>query len=312
MKPLAAREIRGNWATLLASWNDDESLDLARVADEIDALAAMNVDGIYSYGTAGELHTLDESEFDLLSELLASRCETAAMPFQIGVSHPFAQVMLARLNRVVPLAPSAVQIILPDWFPVTDEEAVDFLQRMAGAAQGIGLVLYNPPHAKRRLDPAVLARLAGEVPELVGVKVPGGDETWYSAMRPLFDRLSVFVPGHHLASGFSQGAHGAYSNVACLHPAAAQRWWNTMQQDLPAALELESRIRRFMDKHIAPFIRDEHYCNGACDRILALTGGWSDVGPRMRWPYRSIPAAEAVRLRGIVRSLLPEFAVEIN
>jgi dihydrodipicolinate synthase/N-acetylneuraminate lyase len=307
MKPLAPHEIRGNWATLITPWNGDDSLDAGRLAAEIDAMIGFGVDGIYSNGTAGEFHTQSEQEFDLISGILATRCNTVGMPFQIGVSHPVAQTMLVRVERIVDLAPSAIQIILPDWFPVTDEEAIDFLKRMADAAQGIGVVLYNPPHAKRRLTPSDLTTLADAVPELIGVKVPGGDDVWYAAMQPLFRRLSVFIPGHTLASGFSKGAHGAYSNVACLHPGAAQAWWNQMQTDLTGALELESRIRRFMDDHIVPFITRDRFCNAACDRLMANLGGWADVGASMRWPYRSIPASEIPRLREIARSILPEF-----
>jgi dihydrodipicolinate synthase/N-acetylneuraminate lyase len=307
MKPLASHEIRGNWATLITPWNGDDSLDAGRLAAEIDAMIGFGVDGIYSNGTAGEFHTQSEQEFDLISGILATRCNTVGMPFQIGVSHPVAQTMLVRVERIVDLAPSAIQIILPDWFPVTDEEAIDFLKRMADAAQGIGVVLYNPPHAKRRLTPSDLTTLADAVPELIGVKVPGGDDVWYAAMQPLFRRLSVFIPGHTLASGFSKGAHGAYSNVACLHPGAAQAWWNQMQTDLTGALELESRIRRFMDDHIVPFITRDRFCNAACDRLMANLGGWADVGASMRWPYRSIPASEIPRLREIARSILPEF-----
>jgi dihydrodipicolinate synthase/N-acetylneuraminate lyase len=307
MKPLASHEIRGNWATLICPWNGDDSLDAGRLAGEIDAMIGFGVDGIYSNGTAGEFHTQSENEFDQISSILATRCNTAGMPFQIGVSHPVAQTMLARVERVVDLAPSAIQIILPDWFPVTDTEAVDFLKRVADAANGIGLVLYNPPHAKRRLTPSDLTTLADAVPELIGVKVPGGDDAWYEEMQPLFRRLSVFIPGHTLASGFSKGAHGAYSNVACLHPGAAQAWWNQMQDDLTRAIELESRIRRFMDDHIVPFITRDHFCNAACDRLMANIGGWADVGASMRWPYRSIPTTEIRRLREIARSILPEF-----
>lgn len=308
MNPLSSHEIRGNWATLISPWNDDESLDIHRLAAEIDAMIGFGVDGIYSNGTAGEFHTQSEQEFDLISGILAMRCKTAGTPFQIGVSHPVAQTMLARVERIIELAPSAIQIILPDWFPVTDEEAIDFLKRTADAARGIGLVLYNPPHAKRRLTPADLTILADAVPALVGVKVPGGGDAWYEEMQSLFQRLSVFIPGHTLASGFSKGAHGAYSNVACLHPGAAQRCWDQMQTDLPAALELESRIRRFMDDHIVPFITEQNFCNAACDRLMANIGGWADVGTHMRWPYRSIPETEIPRLREIVRKLLPEFS----
>jgi dihydrodipicolinate synthase/N-acetylneuraminate lyase len=307
MKPLKSDEIRGNWATLLLAWNNDDSLDTARVADQIDTLIDMKVDGIYCHGTAGEFHLLVEDEFDRISQLLAERCERSAMPFQIGVGHMSAQISLERLRRSITLSPGAVQVILPDWFPVSEAEAMDFLERMADTARGIGLVLYNPPHAKRVLGPAEIGRLAEEVPSLVGVKVADGDDAWYAAMRRFAARLSVFVPGHHLASGFSRGAHGSYSNVACLHPAAAQRWWHQIQSDLPAAMDLQRRLCEFMDRYIVPFITRQHYGNGACDRLLALIGGWADVGSRMRWPYRSIPASEADRLKPIAREMLPEF-----
>jgi 4-hydroxy-tetrahydrodipicolinate synthase len=211
---------------------------------------------------------------------------------------------------VVSLDPSALQLVLPDWFPVTQAEALVFLQRMAENAGGIGLVLYNPPHAKRRLDPEELGFLADRIPSLVGVKTAGGDDAWYARMRKHIPGLSVFIPGHLLASGIQRGAAGAYSNVACLNPAAAQVWYNQMGTDMEGALELESRLRLFMDTHIVPFIRDQGYCNAACDRLMALIGGWADVGTEMRWPYRSIPVSEARRLRPVVRDLLPEFLGE--
>jgi len=307
MKSLTAYQIRGNWATLLTAWNVDESLDLSRVADEIDTLISMKVDGIYSNGTAGEFHAQTEDEFDRVSQCLAEKCNAAGVPFQIGVSHMSAQISLERLRRIVPLAPGAVQVILPDWFPLTDDEAVAFLDKMAEAASGIGLVLYNPPHAKRVLSPEEVGRLAARVPALIGLKTAGGDDAWFEQMRRRLGHLSVFVPGHLLASGVERGADGAYSNVACLNPAAAQRWWDQMQKDMPAALELEQRLRQFMTDWIVPFITKRHYCNAACDRFMALLGGWADVGERMRWPYRSIPVEEVARVRPHAEALISEF-----
>ncbi len=310
MKPLKSEQIRGNWATLLSVWNDDDSLDLGRMAAEIDVLIGLGVDGIYSNGTAGEFHTQTEDEFDRISTCLAEKCNAAGMPFQLGVSHMSAQISRERLRRVVPLAPGAVQVILPDWFPVTEDEAVTFLNGMAEVAGDVGLVLYNPPHAKRVLMPAEVGRLARRVPALIGLKTAGGDDAWYESMREHVPGLSVFVPGHLLASGVQRGASGAYSNVACLNPAAAQRWTDQMQTDMPAALEVEQRLRRFMELHIVPFITEQGYCNAACDRFMALVGGWADVGSRMRWPYRSIPATEADRIRPAAEALIPEFIAD--
>ena len=70
------------------------------------------------------------------------------------------------------------------------------------------------------------------MPSLIGVKTAGGDDAWYASMRHHLSPLSVFVPGHLLASGIPRGAHGSYSNVACLNPAAAQRWTDQIQTDL--------------------------------------------------------------------------------
>jgi len=307
MKPLTSVQIRGNWATLLSAWNGDGSLDLGRVAAEIETLIRMGVDGIYSNGTAGEFHAQTEDEFDRISECLAEKCSGAGMPFQIGVSHMSAQISRERLRRIVALAPGAVQVILPDWFPVIEDEAAVFLEGMAETAGDVGLVLYNPPHAKRVLNPEQIGRLAQRVPALVGLKTAGGDDAWYASMRQHLARLSVFVPGHLLASGVQRGARGAYSNVACLNPAAAQRWTEQMQTDIAGALELEQRLRGFMEGYIAPFITQQRYCNAACDRFMALLGGWAEVGERMRWPYRSIPAAEMERVRPAAQELIPEF-----
>jgi dihydrodipicolinate synthase/N-acetylneuraminate lyase len=307
MKPLHAKEVKGNWATLISVWNQDGSPDYGRLGAEIDYLINARVNGIYSNGTAGEFHTQTEAEFDAFSELLADKSNAASMPFQIGVSQMSAQISLERLRRIVHLEPSAVQLILPDWFPVTMDEAVAFLERMAEHAEGIGLILYNPPHAKRVWTPEDIGILAQRVPSLIGLKTAGGDDAWYARMRKHLSSLSVFVPGHLLASGIRCGAQGAYSNAACLNPIAAQKWYDMMESDMDGALELETRLCSFMVQHIAPFITEQKYCNAACDRFMALLGLWADVGENMRWPYRSIPVKEIGRLRPIAAELIPEF-----
>jgi hypothetical protein len=72
MRHLTTLKIRGNWATLITPWNDDDSPDIHRLAAEIDAMIGFGVDGIDSNGTAGEFHTQSEQEFDLISGILAN------------------------------------------------------------------------------------------------------------------------------------------------------------------------------------------------------------------------------------------------
>ena len=202
-----------------------------------------------------------------------------------------------------------MQIILPDWFPVTLEEAVLFLGEMEKEAEGTSLVLYNPPHAKKILKPSDWSHLKDKIPSLAGLKVfdQNADPNWYKLVNENKEGLSIFIPGHRLVTGIRMGAHGAYSNMACLNPFAAQNWFEMIRTDLPAALEMEIRINQFISELIAPFITESGYPNHACDRFMALLGGWADVGSKLRWPYRSIPEDLAVDVRKRAKNIIPEF-----
>lgn len=305
MEPLTKHTCRGNWGTLLLPINPDDTIDFSRLSREIDVLIAARIDGIYSNGTAGEFHTQTEAEFDQINQLLAEKCNDAGMPFQIGVSHSVPAIMLDRIRRTQALKPSAYQVILPDWVALTNQEAQLFLNRTSEAANPVPLVLYNPPHAKRVLSPAGYYNLSATTPALISVKLLDGDEQWYEEMKPVADRIAVFVPGHHLATGVEKDvAAGAYSNVACINPKAAQQWWQMMQADIREALEVQNAIQLFFNACIVPYAK-KGFSNPALDKLLAAVGGWAPVGTRLKWPYQWIPETDVPDVRKGARQYLP-------
>ncbi len=311
MLPFSDNDIVGSWATVLLATDNAGLIDYKKLADEIDILIDSNPNGIYSNGTSGEFYTQTETEFDEISMLLAAKCNNAKIPFQIGVSSVSPQISLERLKRVKNLQPLAVQLILPDWYPVSMEETLVFLQKMEENAGGISLILYTPPHAKKKLEPKDWATLKKYVPSLRGVKVfdQNADPLWYAKVREYRNGLSIFIPGHRLATGIKLGAQGSYSNMACLNPYAAQQWYNLIISDLTAGLELEKRISIFMQQYILPLIIEYNYCDQACDRFMAILGGWADVGEKLRWPYKSVPKEYANEIKEAVKALIPEFFV---
>jgi dihydrodipicolinate synthase/N-acetylneuraminate lyase len=304
MRPLTFAEIRGNWATLLLPLNANDSIDYGLLAAELDHFAAARVSGVYSNGTAGEFYTQTEDEFDRINQLLAEKCERVGVPFQIGASHMSPQLSRERLRRAKALRPAAFQVVLPDWFVPAWPEILAFLETMAAEAAPIPLIVYNPPHAKRRLTPEECLRLADAVPGVVGMKVPGGDDAWFAAMQPVFARLSVFIPGHLLASGLARGAHGAYSNVACLSPVGAQRWYELCIHDPSAGLAWERRILPFWQTNIASLITK----HGLADKAAAAAGGWlPGLSPRLRWPYHGATPEMVASIAASARAALPEW-----
>jgi dihydrodipicolinate synthase/N-acetylneuraminate lyase len=279
------------WATLLLPLNADDSIDFDRLRAQAEALSLSAVDGLYAHGTAGEFQTLTEDEFDQVNSVLAA----AGKPFQVGASHPSAQVQLSRVERAARLAPGAIQVIVPDWLPLNHREVLEFLRRVADVAGDVPLVLYNPPHAKTQVGPRQLTELAAAVPSLIGLKTAGGDKTWFDEALPC--GLAIFVPGHFLASMSLLGAHGSYSNVAALSPDGAVRTAHDV--------DVERRIAEFFAAHVAP-LQKIGLSNPALDKFLAAVGDWADVGTRVRWPMQSATAEQVEAAKPAARRLLPE------
>lgn len=304
---LTAETLRGAWVTVLLDVDASGRPRLAAIDEQIEAYREAGVSGVYCNGTATEFHCQDGASCGAVFERTARAAREAGLPVQLGASHPLPAEALTRVRLAVRHAPDAIQVTLPDWTPITEDEAIRFLDGCAAAAGGFPLVLYNPPHARTVLSPEGLARVAERVPALIGLKCGGGDAGWYRAMRTVLERLAVFVPGHRYASGVAAGARGAYSNIACLNPRAAMRWARLGHEAPARALEIESRIGAFMDEAIAPLLA-AGTPGYACDKAMAAAGGWTPITPRLLWPHTGVSDAAIERIRDAARRHVPEFA----
>jgi len=92
---------------------------------------------------------------------------------------------------------------------------------------------------------------------------------------------------------------------------ATQQWYDVMLRDPQAAQRQGPRIQSFIREQISPYLA-EGFSNQAVDKLLASVGDWAALTLRLRWPYQSIDAAEANRLRPVARDLLPEFFAKLS
>ncbi|MEM7025272.1 MAG: dihydrodipicolinate synthase family protein [Pseudomonadota bacterium] len=301
-----AMQIEGVWATMLCRIDIDGEIDLAAIDEQVEAYATAGCNGVYSGGTAAEIHSQSEVQFQEISTLFAAAARRHHLPFQIGATHPLATGSLGRAAFAATLAPDAIQVTLPDWTQLDTDGVHRFMIRVAEAAEGVPLVLYNPPHARTLLSPEQLDALIARMPDLVGLKCGGGDAAWYAAMAPVLKRISVFIQGHCYASGRAMGAHGSYSNMACLNPTTAVAW-AAMAPD--AALALEARIAHFMEEAIAPVLA-RGLPGFACDKAMAAAGFWTHITPRLLWPQTGAIDADVARIAEATHRHIPEFAEE--
>jgi dihydrodipicolinate synthase/N-acetylneuraminate lyase len=296
--------LRGTWGTVLLPIRPDDRIDFDLLGDELDVLLKAGLAGVYTCGTAGEFHALEEDEFDALSELVAEKSTRAGAAFQLGASHMSGQICLSRIRRARSLKPAAIQVILPDWVPLSATETRVAVERMVASADPVPIVLYNPPHAKTLCGPQQLADLASGLPGLVGVKV-AGDDTFYLRLHAEAPQLSIFAPGHQYAHARRLGAAGSYSNVACLEPHGALAWERQMEDDPDAADAFGLRVNSFLESHVMP-LKARGYSDTALDKALAAMGGWASIGTRVRWPYSSVPDEYVAFLTPLAHTALPE------
>ena len=297
---------RGIWGAVLLPLDRAGEIDMAALADTVDILCAGSLAGIYTNGTASEFHSQTEAEFDTVTALVADRAGRVGKPFQIGVSNSNARVARARLARIRDCGAVAAQVTLPDWWPPSADERARFMAGMDSAADGLPLILYNPPHAKVRLDVAQIAALRPAAPGLAGAKTAGGDAAWYAARRAQLGDLSVFVPGHSVAFGRPLGADGFYSNVACLSPEGAAQHWNQIDTEPARAGDLEARFVRFLHTTLRPLAQDHGLSDAALDKLMAAAGGWGPVGPALMWPYSGATPEMVQAVREAAERHVPE------
>lgn len=298
--------ISGNWATLLLPIENGK-INYSSLDEQIDYFIEAKVDGIYSNGTTGEFYTQSDEEYKKISKLLSRKCRLVNMPFQIGASHCHPQEQLERIKFASSLNPTAIQVILPDWFPCSTNVALTFLKEADKVSGNVPIILYNPPHAKVNLTADQLDTVFDKVEGLVGFKLPRlTDEIEATGLAT---KASVFVAGHFLATDAYRGAKGTYSNVCCLGPKAAQKWTNDCLALKPEALELEKRIQEFMTTEIAPYITEDEYSNAAVDKLMAAMGEWNTLSTEMRFPFPSIPNSDIAKKVQARNQIIPEFGI---
>lgn len=306
MKHLSSNNLTGIWCSIQLPILADNRIDFNSLKEEIDILTNTSIQGIYSNGTAAEFYNQTESEFDEINENMADICHKKGFPFQIGASHMSPIISRERIRRTKSLNPRAFQIILPEWLPLNSDEQLSFLVEIIEEADPIPVVLYSPGHSKTVLTPSDFKRLSNRFPQLIGIKVGAGGAEWYAEMREMDADLAVFVPGHRLATGIKEGvAKGSYSNVACIDPNGAQKWFEIILDNIDEGIRIETQILQFFEECVFPLAR-AGYSDAALDKLLWALSGRRTTSTRLRWPYIGVRDHVVEDVRKIARRILPD------
>jgi len=302
---LSRNTLRGIWPALITPWTDDGEVDERRFVDEIRAYAETGVHGIYTGGTTGEFYAQDDRTFERIAKRACREGHAIGVPVQIGCTALSTRTVRRRVRVAVDCGTDGVQIAIPFWLELKDDEVTAFLRDVAEEAGDVPLTIYHTPRAKRMLSPALIAEVAASVPTLLGMKYPSVDVPTLRTILGLVPDLCVFVGEDSLLPMIREGAKGCYSSVAGLNArllvelyrrAAAGRY--------DEAQSLHDAVHRLVTEVLWPMVRDEGLWDSAVDRVMRVAGG-VDVGLKCQGPYRSAGPEHVERLMAWCRSHAP-------
>ena len=157
IKPLTRKTLRGVWSALILPWTARDALNKERFAKEIRAYAGTGVSGVYTGGTTGEFYALDDATFAESTRIACKEAHAIGLPVQIGVSALSTRTVKQRIKIANKAQADAVQVALPCWLELKDDEVLRFVTEIAAEAGRTPIVLYVTGRSKRTIAPALMA-----------------------------------------------------------------------------------------------------------------------------------------------------------
>lgn len=310
MSAMTKDQLCGIWAALPLPWHPDGSLDQDVFSRDVARCCMAGVNGVYSGGTTGEFYTQDFDIFAEANRILVNTAHEHGIPIQAGCTALDTQEACRRASFARNIGADIIQIALPFWLELDDEEVVDFFKAVAGVAGSIPLVHYDTGRSKRRISAKLYQRLVREVPTLWGTKFGGADLYAVKQIALANPDLKVFVGEHILASATPMGATGSYSALVLANPgwiieyfeACRDRRWNR-------AFEIQDEVCLMLSALSAmptPGLQDS-----AFDRLFGQLDDFLECPLSCKAPYRSGKASDLEYLHGWTLQNLPHLLQKV-
>lgn len=309
--PLTRQTLSGVWPALIVPWTDDDEIDAGLLAHEVRSYAGTGVSGVYTGGTTGEFYAQDDRTFEEITRIVCDEAHTCNLPVQIGASALSTLTVRRRIRTAIEAEADGLQVALPSWLELKDDEVKRFVHEIADEAEGTPIILYLTSRSKRKIGPELLGELAAEIPTFIGTKDTGADVEGVKAMLREAPDLAIFG-GEDFFERIPAGGKGGYCSITGFNVAKVVELYTLCAAGrLEEAQPLAKSLDRFLHEALIPLVRDEGLWDSAVDRIQRVAGGGT-VGLRCQSPYRSGTEAHVRGVLDWCRANTPELLTEIR
>jgi dihydrodipicolinate synthase/N-acetylneuraminate lyase len=305
--PLTRQSLRGVWPALIVPWTDRDQVDLRRLAQEVRGYAGTGVHGVYTGGTTGEFYAQDDTSFAKITHTVVEQGHAIGLPVQIGATALSTRTTIERIRVAKRAGADAVQLALPFWLTLKDDEVERYVAEVAAAAGRLPIVLYLTDRSKRKIGPALLGRLAARHPTFLGTKDTTATPDEVRAMLDEAPDLAIFG-GENFLERIPVGGRGGYCSITGFNARKVVELYTLCAEGrLAEARPLADTIRRYLHEAVLqPLAHEAGLWDSALDRVQRVAGG-GVVGLRCQSPYRSGSERHVRELIAWVRKHAPDF-----
>lgn len=298
LKPLTRTTLKGIWAALITTWDERDELDEKRYAREVRAYAGSGVHGCYTGGTTGEFYTQDDSTFRRITEIACEASHAVGVPIQAGCTALSTRTAKQRISFAKQCGADAIQIALPFWLQLKEDEAAGFFEDVVQHAFPTPVVLYHTSRAKFKFNPKQIGELAAKCPTFIGTKDGGCEIAALREMVALAPGLAIFGGENDMIERVQAGGRGVYSSVSGLCPHALARLFELCEAGrFVEAAPLQKVMHEVLFDVAVPWVTGpDGLFDSAVDRVMRIVGG-GDVELRCQKPYRSGTTKHVDQLR---------------
>lgn len=167
-------EIKGIIPPILTPMFDDESINEHELRHQVNRMVDAGAHGIFAFGTNGESYALTPEEKKRILGIVVEEAG-GRVPVYAG-SGCVTTAETIRMSKMSQDVGADVLSVIVPWFASASQDELYGHYEAVAAAVDLPIVLYNiPARTGNALAPATVARLAKDVPNVVGVKDSSGN-----------------------------------------------------------------------------------------------------------------------------------------
>ena len=198
-------KIKGIIPPILTPMNDDESINEQELRHQVNRMIDAGVSGVFALGTNGEAYALSHKEKVQILRVVVDETKHR-VPVYAGTGCPTTKETITLSKEAEEIGADVLSVIVPYFAAASQDELYAHYKAVAESVK-LPVVLYNiPARTGNALAPATVARLAKDIPNVMGAKDSSGN----------FDNMKQYI---ELTTGIGKDFSVLSGNDSLILPA---------------------------------------------------------------------------------------------